>query len=60
MCDMFLILKTVYFTSYADGNTPFPVTDNIQIVIGSAEEVGGSLINWFADNQMKLNSASKY
>ena len=30
MCDMFLIPKTVYFTSYADDNTPPAVADNIE------------------------------
>ena len=33
MFDMFLILKTVYFTSYADGNTTFALPDSIEDVI---------------------------
>ena len=33
MCDMFLILKSTYFTGYADDNTPFVVRDNITDVI---------------------------
>ena len=32
MFDMFLILKTVYFTSYADGSTPFAVANSIEDV----------------------------
>ena len=55
MCDMFLILKTVYFTGYADDNTPFAVADNIEDVTSSLEDVGRNLITWFSNNQMKLN-----
>ena len=33
MCDMFLILKGTYLTSYVDDNTPFVVRDNIKDVI---------------------------
>ena len=51
MCDMFLILKTIY---YAD-DTPFAVTDHIEDVMRSFEEVGENHITWFSDNQMKLN-----
>ena len=38
MCDMFLILvilKTVYFTGYANGITSFTVADDIEDVISS-------------------------
>ena len=56
MCDMFLILKGTYFTGYADDNTPFVVRDNITDVIKALEEIGESLINWFSNNEMKLNT----
>ena len=52
MCVMFVIFKTVYFTSYANNNTQFAVIGNI---VQSREEVGENLITWFSDNQMKLN-----
>ena len=55
MRGMFLILKTVYFTGYADDNTPFAVADNIKDVIRSLEEVGENRLTWFSNNQMKLN-----
>ena len=32
-CDMFLILRTVYLTVYADDNTRFAVADDIEDVI---------------------------
>ena len=55
MCDMFLILKAIFFTGYANDNTLFAVADNIEDVIRSSEEVGENLITWFSNNQMKLN-----
>ena len=56
MCGMFLILKGTYFTDYADDNTPFVVRDNIKDVIKALEEIGESLVNWFSNNEMKLNT----
>ena len=55
MCDIFLILKTVYFTGYADDNTPLVVADNMNDIIRSLEEVGENIITWFFKNPMKLN-----
>ena len=55
ICDMFLISKTVFFTSHTDDNSPFAVTDNIGDIIRSLEEVGENFITWFSDNQMKQN-----
>ena len=56
MCDMFLILKATYFTGYPDDNTPFVVTDNIADVIKALEEIGEDLLNWFLNNEKKLNT----
>ena len=55
ICDIFLILKVTYFTRYADDNTPFVVRDNIDI-IKALEEIGEDLLNWFLNNEMKLNT----
>ena len=55
MCDMFLILKCTYFIGYVDYNTPFVVRDNIKNVIKASEEIEESLVNWFSNNEMKLN-----
>ena len=54
MCGMFL--KGTYFTGYADDSTSFVVRDNIRDVIKTLDEVGESLINWFSNNEMKLNT----
>ena len=47
MCGMFLILKTTYFTGYADDNTPFVVRDNITDAIKALDQIRESLTNWF-------------
>ena len=56
MYDMFLILKVTYFTGYADHNTPFVVKDNIAYVRKALEKIGENLLNWFLNNEMKLNT----
>ena len=56
MSDIFLILKGTYFTVYSDDNTPCMVRDNIADVIISLEERGENLLNWFLNNEMKLNT----
>ena len=56
MCDMFLILNTTYFSGYADGNSPFVVRDNIADVIKALEEIGVNILNWFSNNEIKLNT----
>ena len=56
MYDMFLIWRGTHFTGYADDNTPFVVRDNITDVIKALEEIGESLVNWFWNNVMKVNT----
>ena len=56
MCGMFLILKGTYFTDYADDNTPFPVRDKIKDVKKALEETEKNLVNWFSNNEMKVNT----
>ena len=56
MCDMFLILKATYFTGYADDNTQFVVRDNIADVIKAFEKIREDLLNWFLNNEIKLNT----
>ena len=56
ICGVFLILKGTYFTDYVDDNTPFVVRDNIKDVIKALEEIGESLVNWFSNNEIMLNT----
>ena len=58
MCDIFLILKTTYFTGCADDNVPFAVRDNITVVIKALEKIAENLVNWFSNNKMKLNTVN--
>ena len=58
VCDIFLILKTTYFTGCADDNVPFAVRDNITVVIKALEKIAENLVNWFSNNKMKLNIVS--
>ena len=56
MCDMFLILKATCVTGYSDDNTLFVVRDNIADVIKALKEIGENVLNWFSNNEMKLNT----
>ena len=44
MFDMFLLLKTTYFTGYADDNTPFVVKYNTADAIKALEKIGENLV----------------
>ena len=56
MSDMLRTLKTIYFTDYADDNTPFAVRDNITDLVKALQEIGENFVNWFSNNEMKLNT----
>ena len=53
---MFLILKATCVTGYSDDNTLFVVRDNIADVIKALKEIGENVLNWFSNNEMKLNT----
>ena len=55
VCDMFLMLEHTYFASYADENTPYTVNENTKEVIQTLEQIFKPRLQWFKDNQMKLN-----
>ena len=55
MCGIFLILKATYFTGYAADNTPFMIRDNISDFKKALEEIGENPVNWFSNNDLKLN-----
>ena len=56
MSDMLRTLKTIYFTDYADDNTPFAVRDNITDLVKALQEIGENFVSWFSNNEMKLNT----
>ena len=51
LCDLFFIMNETYFTSYADVNTPYVVSNNII----NLQNASLTLFQWFYDNQMKAN-----
>ena len=55
VCDMFLMLEHTYFASYGDENTPYTVNENTKEVIQTLEQIFKPRLQWFKDNQMKLN-----
>ena len=48
-------MKKNSFASYADDNTPYVSAENLADVIKSLEEDSIKLLQWFSDNQMKVN-----
>ena len=55
LCDMFFELRQTDFASYADDNTPYAESDNINEVITILENDSIQLFKWFSDNRMKAN-----
>ena len=56
LSDLFLIVKDVYITSYADDNTLYDSCDTIEEVISSLQSSSKKLFQWLSDNQMKGNT----
>ena len=55
VCDLFLILDSSYFASYADDNSPYTINKNTDSVTKSLEELSIPLLSWFKENKLKLN-----
>ena len=55
LSDLFLVVQNVDFASYAEGNTIYDASDDINEVIFSLQESSKKLFKRFADNQMKTN-----
>ena len=55
LADLFLVLKDVSITNFADDNTPFTSANNIDDLIDSLEKASSSLFKWFKGNLFKGN-----
>ena len=55
LADLFLVLKDVDITNFADDNTPFTSANNIDDLIDSLGKASSSLFKWFKDNLFKGN-----
>ena len=53
---MFFTIEDTNVASYADDNTPYVITDNVDRVIKSLEEASEILFKWFNDNLMRINA----
>ena len=42
--------------TYADGNTPYVCSENVDVTLGKLEEVGKLLFEWFSNNFLKANA----
>ena len=55
LCDLFLIVNNIDFTSCANDNTQYPTDESAEKLIDNFEIETKSLIKWFSDNQIKAN-----
>ena len=56
MADLVFILKNVDTVSYANGNTPYVIADDVNGVITSLEKASKILFEWFENNLLKGNA----
>ena len=56
---MFYDINDCDIASYADDNTPYASSSNLDAVINKLEESTNNLFQWFRNNHMKAN-ADKY
>ena len=53
---MFCDINDCDIASYADGNTPYASSINLDVVINKSEESTNKLFQWFRNNHMKGNA----
>ena len=56
LCDLFLFVEEVHIMSYADDNTPYVCSENVDVTLEKLEEVGKVLFEWFSNNFLKANA----
>ena len=54
--DIFLFVKKIKITNYADDNTPYRCDRDINSTINYLENETNILMEWFTDNYMKANT----
>ena len=54
--DLFLLVEEVNIMSYADDNTPYVCSENIDVTLEKLEEVGKVLFEWFSNNFLKAKA----
>ena len=53
LADLFFILNKIDIANYADDNTPYTSSNDVNELIKSLEETSKELFKWFDDNLMK-------
>ena len=56
LCDLFLFVEEADIMSYADDNTPYVCSENVDVTLEKLEEVGKVLFESFSNNVLKVNS----
>ena len=56
LCDLFLFVEEADIMSYADDNTPYVCSENVDVTLEKLEEVGKALFEWISDNFLKANT----
>ena len=56
LCDLFLFVEEADIMSYADDNTLYVCSENIDVTLEKLEEVGKVLFEWFSNNFLKANA----
>ena len=56
LCDLFLFVEEADIMSYADDNTPYVCSENVDVTLEKLEEVGKVLFEWFSNNFLKANA----
>ena len=56
ICDMFYDIDDCDIASYADDNTPYASSSNLDTLINKLEESSDNLFQWFRNNHMKVNA----
>ena len=60
LSDLFLFVEEADIMSYADDNTPYLCSENVDITIEKLEEGGKVLFEWFSNNFLKANTDKCY
>ena len=56
LSDLFLFVAKANIMSYADDNTPYVCSENVDVTVEKLEEVGKVLFGWFSNNFLKTNA----
>ena len=56
LCDLFLFVEEADIMSYADDNTPYVCSENVDVTLEKLEEVEKVLFKQFSNNFLKANA----